>query len=194
MCSHTRFHGLGEREPWVYGEQAEEIVRKWLAWRYQLIPYLQSCALEAQQTGIPVMRSMVVAFPEDRIAWQFEQQYMLGGSLLVAPVVVPGGRVRYYLPAGRWYDIWDHTWVQGPGVFEKEMPLDRIPVFGREGSLLPLGPAVQHTGELREGLDLEQVWAFGNPCSGLKLPGLDLEIGTNGTISNLPPGVNFKIL
>jgi len=194
MCSHTRFHGLGEREPWVYGEQAEEIVRKWLAWRYQLIPYLQSCALEAQQTGIPVMRSMVVAFPKDRIAWQFEQQYMLGGSLLVAPVVVPGGRVRYYLPAGRWYDIWDHTWVQGPGVFEKDMPLDRIPVFGREGSLLPLGPAVQHTGELKEGLDLEQVWAFGNPCCGLKLPGLDLEIGTNGTISNLPPGVNFKIL
>jgi alpha-glucosidase (family GH31 glycosyl hydrolase) len=90
MCSHTRFHGLGEREPWVYGEEAETIVRKWLAWRYQLIPYLQGCALQAVKTGTPVMRSMVLAFPQDRIAWQFEQQYMLGDSLLVAPVVVPG--------------------------------------------------------------------------------------------------------
>ena len=78
MSSHTRFHGLGEREPWVYGEQAEEIVRKWLAWRYQLIPYLQGCALEANQTGMPVMRSMILAFPDDRIAWQFRAAVYAG--------------------------------------------------------------------------------------------------------------------
>ncbi len=191
MCSHTRFHGLGEREPWVYGEQALEIVRKWLAWRYQLIPYLQGCALEAHHTGMPVMRSMVLAFPQDRLAWQFDQQYMLGGSLLVAPVVVPGGKVRFYLPAGRWYDIWNAAWVEGPGLFEREVPLDHIPVFGREGTILPLGPAVQHTGQLKPRLDLQQIWAFGKPHCGMALPGLDLNISSSGKIGNLPPG--FKI-
>ena len=107
-----------------------KLCAKWLAWRYQLIPYLQGCALEANQTGMPVMRSMVLAFPEDRIAWQFEQQYMLGGSLLVVPVVVPGGKVRFYLPAGKWYDIWNQTWVEGARLFEQDVPLDHIPVSG----------------------------------------------------------------
>ncbi|MCS6994299.1 MAG: hypothetical protein NZP74_10755 [Anaerolineales bacterium] len=174
MTSHTRFHGTSPREPWFFGAQAEEIIRKWLAWRYQLIPYLQACALEAQATGLPVMRAMPLAFPDDPLAWGFEHQYMLGPSLLVAPVIQPGGKVRFYLPAGRWFDIWKHAWVQGPGLFEREMPLNQIPIFGREGTLLPLGPAVQHTGELKAELDLEQVWAFGEPQSGSTLPGLVL--------------------
>lgn len=194
MSSHTRFHGTSPREPWYYGEQAEEIVRRWLAWRYQLIPYLQGCALEASQSGMPVMRSMVLAFPEERLAWQFEQQYMLGPSLLVAPVLQTGGKVRFYLPAGNWYDIWNQTWVQGPGLFEWTVPLDHIPVFGREGTLLPLGPAVQHTGELKAGLDLEQVWAFGTPRNGLQLPGLNLSIGSDGAINNLPADVKIHIM
>jgi alpha-D-xyloside xylohydrolase len=192
MTSHTRFHGIGEREPWVYGEQAETIVRQWLAWRYQLIPYLQGCALEANRTGMPVMRSMVLSFPEDRIAWQFDQQYMLGGSLLVVPVLVPGGKVRFYLPAGTWYDIWNQVWVEGPGSFEREVPLDHIPVFGRKGTILPLGPAVQHTGELKPGLDLEQVWVFGAPQAGMQLPGLDLSVSPAGKLNNLPSGVSIK--
>ena len=194
MASHTRFHGIGEREPWVYGEQAEDIVRQWLAWRYQLIPYLQACALEAQQTGLPFMRSMVLSFPDDRAAWQFDQQYMLGGSLLVVPVVVPGGSSRFYLPAGRWYDIWNQAWFEGPGYFERQVPLDHIPVFGREGTILPLGPAVQHTGELKPGLDLEQVWAFGAPKAGMQLPGLNLSILSAGEIGNLPSGVKIKMI
>ncbi len=192
MASHTRFHGLGEREPWVYGEQAEDIIRKWLAWRYQLIPYLQGCALEASQTGMPVMRSMVLSFPVDRIAWQFDQQYMLGRALLVVPVVVPGGKVRFYLPSGKWFNIWNQTWIDGPGVFEWEVPLDHIPVFGRDGTILPLGPAVQHTGELKVGLDLEQVWVFGPPRSGMQLPGLNISPSSDGEFSDLPTDVKIK--
>jgi alpha-D-xyloside xylohydrolase len=193
MCSHTRFHGIGEREPWVYGEEAEDIVRKWLHWRYQLIPYLQGCALEASRSGLPVMRSMVLAFPQDQIAWGFENQYMLGPSLLVAPVIEPGGGVRYYLPAGKWYDIWEGSWVEGPGVFTRNMPLDKIPVFGKAGTILPLGPQVQHTGELNPGLHLAQVWSFGEPNEGMMLPGLDLSISPAGELIGLPEGVEFKI-
>ncbi|NLG71254.1 MAG: alpha-xylosidase [Chloroflexi bacterium] len=192
MASHTRFHGQGEREPWVYGEQAERVVREWLQWRYRLIPYLQACALEAHRTGMPVMRSMVLAFPEDRIAWTFENQYMLGGSLLVAPVVEPGGKARFYLPAGRWFDLCRQCWIEGPGYFERQEPLEQIPVFGREGSLLPLGPAVQHTGELKADLDLNQVWVFGTPRQGMALPGLDIEIAADGSLTGLPPHVKVR--
>ena len=192
MASHTRFHGLGEREPWVYGEKAEGIVRQWLEWRYRLIPYLQACALEASATGMPVMRAMPLAFPSDPLAWQFDQQYMLGPSLLVVPVLVPGGAVRFYLPAGRWYDIWNKEWLEGPGFFERSVPLDHIPVFGREGALLPLGPVVQHTGQLKPGLDLNEIWAFGTPRSGLALPGLTLEVTPSGEISNCPSGVKVR--
>ena len=193
MCSHTRFHGIGEREPWVYGEEAEAIVRTWLRWRYQMIPYLQSCALEASQTGMPVMRAMPLAFPNDRVVWSFEEQYMLGPALLVAPVVEPGGFVRYYLPDGEWYDIWDETWVKGPQYIERQVPLDRIPVFGRKGQILPLGPAVQHTGELNPGLHLEQIWCFGEPEHGIALPGINLNLSPNGSLTGVPEGVPVMI-
>jgi alpha-D-xyloside xylohydrolase len=193
MSSHTRFHGIGEREPWVYGEEAETIVRQWLQWRYQLIPYLQGCAVEANRTGMPVMRSMVLAFPNDHIAWQFEGQYMLGPSLLVAPVVEAGGRVRYYLPAGEWFDIWRGSWVKGPGFFEEQSPLDRIPVFGRKGMILPLGPVVQHTGQLKPGLHLEQIWCFGKPQQGMALPGMDLSVSPSGDLLGTPEKLSVII-
>lgn len=194
MCSHTRFHGLGEREPWVYGQEAERIVREWLNWRYQLIPYLQACAIEAHHTGVPVMRSMVLAFPEDFSARHFECQYMLGPSLLVAPVIVAGGCVRYYLPPGDWYDIWEEKWVAGPQVITREVPLTHIPVFGRAGNILPLGPKVQHTGELDPGLDLEQVWCFGKPQEGMALPGVEIGLSASGALSGVPQGVPVKVL
>jgi len=191
MSSHTRFHGIGEREPWTYGEEAEDIIRKWLAWRYQLIPYLQGCAMQANQSGIPVIRSMALAFPEERMTWQFDQQYMFGDALFVAPVVVPGGSVRYYLPEGNWFDIWNQKWVEGGRLMEGTMPLDSIPVYGREGSILPLGPAVQHTGQLKPGLDLEQVWVFGKAKRGMQLPGLMIKPSSDGELTGLPADVRI---
>lgn len=193
MCSHTRFHGIGEREPWVYGEETEAIVREWLHWRYRMIPYLQACALEASQTGMPVMRAMPLAFPEDRIAWFFEGQYLLGPALLVAPVLEPGGKVRFYLPPGEWFDIWEENWLQGPQVIESHMSLDRIPVFGRKGHILPLGPIVQHTGELAPGLHLEEIWCFGEPQQGMSLPGMSLTPSPSGALVGVPAGVEVII-
>jgi alpha-D-xyloside xylohydrolase len=191
MASHTRFHGIGEREPWAYGEETEAIIRNWLAWRYQMIPYLQGCAMQANETGMPVMRSMVLAFPEERMTWQFDQQYMLGDSLFVAPVVVPGGEVRYYLPEGNWFDIWNETWVEGGRLMEETMPLDRIPIFGREGCILPMGPAVQHTGQLKPEMDLEQIWVFGKAQHGMQLPGLKIKASSDGKLSGIPADVKI---
>ncbi|MFC1878697.1 glycoside hydrolase family 31 protein [Chloroflexota bacterium] len=192
MMSHTRFHGAGHREPWIYGEEAEAIIKKWLAWRYRLIPYLQACALEACRNGLPVMRAMPLAFPDDPLAWGFEEQYMLGPALLVVPVLVPEGKVRFYLPDGDWYDLWSGEHFEGSQLIERTVPLDHIPVFGRAGAILPLGPAVLHTGELNPVLHLSEVWVFGELKEGISLPGLDLSVG-NGMISNLPGDVQVKI-
>jgi alpha-D-xyloside xylohydrolase len=80
--------------------------------------------------------------------------------------------------------------VQGGRLVESDVPLDHIPVFGREGTLLPLGPAVQHTGQLSPGLDLQEVWAFGKPTNGIQLPGLDLSV-LEGKVPSLPQNVKW---
>jgi alpha-D-xyloside xylohydrolase len=188
LASHTRFHGTSPREPWHYGDDVERIVRQWLEWRYRLIPYLEACALEAHRTGLPVMRAMAIAFPDERAAWAFEHQYLLGPSLLVAPVVEPGGRAQVYLPAGAWYDVTTGERREGPAVLDLTVSLDRSPVFGREGFMVPLGPSVQHTGEQGPAPHIEEVWAFGAPAHALELPGLVL----HADLSQLPPGTRLR--
>ena len=189
MSSHTRFHGPGPREPWEYGEEVERDVRQWLEWRYRLIPYLEACALEASRTGLPLMRAMPLAFPEDRLAWGFEEQYTLGPALLVAPVLHPRGKVCVYLPRGVWYGLWAEECVWGPRVLDLTMPLNSLPVYGREGFLLPLGPTAQHTGQLGTESRIDEIWAFGMPQQGIELPGLLLQVENRegeAIVSGLP--------
>jgi alpha-D-xyloside xylohydrolase len=150
LASHTRFHGVGPREPWEYGSEIETIIRSWLNFRYRLIPYLEECAQEAHTTGMPIMRAMPLAFPNDRAAWAFDTQYMLGPALLVAPLLKPGGKAAIYLPHGVWYDLWTGEELEGGGVIERNYPLNRFPLFGRKGASLILGPEAQHTDEFEE--------------------------------------------
>jgi len=169
-CSHTRFHGIGEREPWAFGDEAEAIVRRWCEWRMRLVPYLQASALEATRTGIPVMRAMPLAFPDEPDTWDAQLQYLLGPSLLVAPVVRADGRVRIVLPQGRWFDLTAGEWLDGGRSIERTYALGDVPLFGREGHVLPLGPVVQHTGELSGPLVVDEVLAFGATTAELTLP------------------------
>lgn len=164
MCSHTRFHGVGEREPWIYGPEVEAIITEWIRFRYRLIPYIKECEKEAIKTGLPVVRSMVLSFPHEKVAWSFEEQYMLGETLLVAPIIQPGNQVSVYLPKGNWYHLWSGQLYQGgQEVVFTDVPLNEIPVFGREGTCLPLGPVVQHTGQLNDVEVVEELWIFGDP-------------------------------
>ncbi len=167
FSSHIRVHGIGEREPWAFGADAEAIARKWLLFRYRLLPYLQRVIAEATATGLPVMRAMPLAFPGDVQARRFETQFMCGDALLVAPIVAAGGEVDIALPEGAWYDINTRQRVQGRSVIRYTATLDQFPVFGREGYALPLGRAVQHTGEIDIARPLEQLWVFGTPAQPL---------------------------
>jgi alpha-D-xyloside xylohydrolase len=167
FSSHIRVHGIGEREPWAFGAEAEAIARKWLLFRYRLLPYLQHVIAAATATGLPVMRAMPLAFPDDALARGFETQFMCGDALLVAPIIAAGGEVEIALPKGAWYDINDRQRLPGGSVLRYKAALDHFPVFGREGFVLPLGPAVQHTGEIDPERPLEQLWIFGAPTEPL---------------------------
>jgi len=94
-----------------------------------------------------VVRPMCLEFPHDPLAGALDRQYMLGPSLLVAPVFNDEGRCGVYLPAGRWYDFWTNEPSLGPAHLELDVPLERVPLFVRDDSILPLAPAMDYVGQ-----------------------------------------------
>lgn len=164
FCSHFRYHGIGEREPWAFGEEAERIALGWLNFRYRLIPYLMGVLEQSGRIGLPVMRGMALAFPRDRAAHAFDTQYLCGEALLVAPIISAGGEVEVYFPRGdTWFDIYTGERYEGGAVARIAKPLDQLPVFGRAGHVLCLGPAVRHTGEIDERAPVDELWVFDTP-------------------------------
>jgi alpha-D-xyloside xylohydrolase len=154
LSSHTRFHGVGPREPWHFGEKAVEVVREFARLRYRLLPYLYALAHEAHETGLPVVRPLWLEYPDDPHSPYMDRQYLLGPYLLVAPVLNEEGRCNVYLPPGRWYDWWDGTVVEGPRYLSASggsVPIERLPLFVRGDSLLPLAPVMDHVGQSASG-------------------------------------------
>src|SRR5438128_7835509 len=167
FSSHMRMHGLGPREPWTFGKDTEAIARQWIEFRYRLLPYLKTVIAQATATGMPVMRAMPLAFPGVALTRGYETQFMCGDALLIAPIVSPGGEVEVALPPGAWYDLASRQRLAGRQVIRYRAPLDKFPVFGREGYALPLGPVVQHTGEIDLARPLDALWVFGKPAQPL---------------------------
>lgn len=146
----SRAHHEGDTavEPWMFPPYAMEAARKAIELKYTLLPYIYTCAHEAWETGLPLMRAMFLEFPEDRECRRTDMQFMFGESLLVAPVVEKGARTReVYLPKGRWYDWYDGTVYEGGHYVTVPAPLDKTPVFVKEGSMVPTGPVVMHTAQ-----------------------------------------------
>jgi alpha-D-xyloside xylohydrolase len=142
-------HMTSNLGPWDFDQETLDIFRKFAVLRTQLFPYLYQAVHEASQTGIPVIRPMVLAFQEDPGASQHVFQYMFGPDLLVAPVYQPGTFRTVYLPRGRWYNFWDGTPHEGPTSVEVNAPLDRLPLFVRAGAIIPMVPADVQTLVLR---------------------------------------------
>jgi len=139
FCSHFRFHGVGLREPWHFGAQAERVTRHWLKLRERLRPYIARTIVDSCESGLPVMRAMPLACPRERPAWSYDTQYMFGSDLFVAPIVRAGGAVEFWLPEGRWLNLFDGIRHDGGCVTrETGVPLDRLPVFRRADRPSPL--------------------------------------------------------
>lgn len=146
-----RVHGYQtDTEFWRYGDQVEAISRQYLELRYRLLPYIYSLASETSRTGVPLLRPFVFDFADDEKALDERHAYMFGRALHVAPVTEPGVKDwPVYLPRtpGGWFDLWTGEHRDGGRVHTVAAPLDRIPLHGRAGSILPLGPVVQSTAE-----------------------------------------------
>jgi len=158
FSAHIRLHGIGPREPWSYGEEAGAAASSALQLRYRLIPYLHQAMKSSSECGLPVQRAMALAFPEERAAWAFEDQFMFGEHLLVAPCLKPGGKVECYLPAGNWQQFPSGGSFVGGRCHTLELALDEMAVFARAGEKIPLGPAIQHTDELAGIAVTEEYW------------------------------------
>ena len=132
----------------LHNAAVEPICRKYLNTRSALMPYLYSAVRETHTTGIPLIRSLGLSFPDDPTAWAMADAYLWGPSLLVAPVFEQGATERkVYLPAGGWYDFWTGKRMEGGKTVLVSAPLDTMPLFVRAGSILPTGPVKQYVAE-----------------------------------------------
>lgn len=156
LSSHSRLHGSSSyRVPWLFGEAAVETVRRYTMLKCRLMPYLYSLSVHAHRTGVPVMRAMALEFPGDLACEELDRQYMLGDSLLVAPVFRRDGAVDYYLPEGRWTHLLTGETRNGGAWWRETYDLQNLPLFVRENSILPLGKSETLTDyDYLDGLEL----------------------------------------
>jgi alpha-D-xyloside xylohydrolase len=145
--SHIRFNGAPPRWPWSFGDRSVENYRKYGKLRYRLMPYLYSHAYNATKTGLPIMRAMVLEFQDDPSTHNLQDQYMFGDALLVAPVYKPVNIRNVYLPAGTWYEYETGKEFAGPTTLQIEPPLEVLPLYIRENSIIPMGPEIDYIGE-----------------------------------------------
>ncbi|KAL8278546.1 hypothetical protein RQP46_009038 [Phenoliferia psychrophenolica] len=139
LSSHSRLHGSGSvRVPWVYDDEAVEVLKRFTTLKARLMPYLFLKAIEAHTTGIPVLRPMVLEFPDDPATHYLDRQYMLGESLLVAPVFDTSS-VSFYVPEGVWISFLDGKSYTGPRWFKENHSFLSLPLLVRPGSVLVVG-------------------------------------------------------
>ncbi|MFF7676863.1 alpha-xylosidase [Actinacidiphila glaucinigra] len=140
LSSHSRLHGSKSyRVPWEFGEEAVAVTRDFTRLKNRLMPYLFRAALQARDEGTPMMRAMVLEFPDDPACHHLDRQYMLGDDVLVAPVLSADGEVEYYVPAGTWTHLLTGERVEGPGWRRETHGFDTLPLLARPGSVVPFG-------------------------------------------------------
>lgn len=138
--------GTRDHEPWSFGPEIEKIARKAIRLRYELLPYLYSEFRQACETGLPVMRPLILDFQDDPNVYGINDEFLFGREILAAPVTRPGDRKRLvYLPKGGWYDFYTKTRLEGGRFIIADAPLDRIPLFVREGAIIPMAQSACST-------------------------------------------------
>ncbi|OBT72124.1 hypothetical protein VF21_09169 [Pseudogymnoascus sp. 05NY08] len=171
LSSHSRLHGSGSyRVPWLIDStgEASAVLRKFVNLKHTLMPYLYNSAIQSHETGIPMLRALFLEFPNDRSTWHLDTQYMLGESLLVAPVFNAEGKVEYYLPSGRWYGLLDGKFREGAGYITENHGFDSLPLLLRPGKAAILG---------KGGKIVQYDWASEFKVLINPVEGMDIEVG-----------------
>lgn len=140
LSSHSRLHGsTSYRVPWAYDDEAVDVVRFFTRLKARLMPYLYRAAVQAHEEGIPMMRSMVLEFPNDHMCQYLDRQYMLGDSLLVAPIFNENGIGEYYLPDGVWTNFFTGEQRKGGRWQKDSCGYCDIPLWVRPNSIIAVG-------------------------------------------------------
>ena len=185
LSSHSRLHGSSSyRVPWLFDEESCDVVRKFTRLKCRLMPYLYGAAMEAHEHGTPMMRPMMLEFPDDPACDTLDRQYMMGESLLVAPVFHADSHVDYYLPDGLWTSLLDGRKVQG-GHWQKEThDFLSLPLMVRPGTVLPMGkhddrPDYDYT----DGLELHVYQLAEGQTVTVKIPDLKGQLAATYTVT-----------
>jgi alpha-D-xyloside xylohydrolase len=140
LSSHSRLHGSSSyRVPWHFDEESVDVLRLFTRLKLSLMPYLYEAARTAHTEGVPMMRAMILEFPDDPGCAPLERQYMLGPDLLVAPVFDDEGDVTYYVPEGTWTHYLTGETVTGPRWTRERHGFDSVPLLVRPGAVIPVG-------------------------------------------------------
>ncbi len=151
FCPIFRVHGTrntDQNELWSYGPEAQAILTNFDRLRYELLPYIYSLAWKITSDNYTIMRPLVMDFASDARVVDIGDQFMFGPAFLVNPVTEPGVPTRrLYLPKARWYDFWTGATVDGGKNVDAPAPLERIPLYVRAGSILPVGPDLEYAAQ-----------------------------------------------
>jgi alpha-glucosidase len=137
--------GNPDQEPWSYGNRLEVINRNSINLRYRLLPYLYNGFYQASRTGLPIMRALLLDYPDDPEAVHQDEEFLFGDDLLVAPIIKPEETEQWaYLPRGKWFDFFTDHLYQGPTYATVSAPLGRTPLFVRGGAIIPTQQVVEY--------------------------------------------------
>lgn len=144
-CAHTR-----DQEPWAFDEETLSINRKYIKLRYRLLPYLYDLMWDGENTGLPVMRPLVLHYEHDNKVQEINDEFLFGENILVAPILEQGKSFRaVYLPEGQWIDYWTKEKYEGKRIILKEAPIDICPIYIKQGSIIPNYPDMNYIGEMK---------------------------------------------
>jgi alpha-D-xyloside xylohydrolase len=160
FLSHSRIHGIGDREIYNFGPETFRICRDYIRLRYRLLPYLYGSAMKCVEHSLPMARALVIEYQDDPNVWNVGDEYLLGDSLLVAPITDETDRRAVYLPAGVWTDWWTGERLTGGSWRTIEADIETLPLYIREGGIIPMGPVMNYVGERKVGDITVKIAAF----------------------------------
>ena len=166
LSSHTRAHGAPPTEPWLISESFTKAFRDCAEMKYRLMPYVYAQAKDCSDRGLPMVRALLVEFPDDPGAWLVEDEYMFGSQMLVAPLLESGNSRTVYLPRGKWIDYQKGKVYDGG---YQTIEAGKIPavILVRDGSVIPHAPLAQRTDQIRwDKLDMRTYKASAKRCVG----------------------------
>ena len=162
--SRAHHEGNNAVEPGLFGHEAEQIAKKSIELKYQLHPYIYSYARKAYDTGLPIMRALLLEYPNDEKTYSINDQFLLGQELLIAPVVKEGAKSRnIYLPQGNWIDYNTNKEYEGEQLINYTVSLSTIPMFVKKGAIIPKMPIMQYIGQIENAPKIIEIFPSEKP-------------------------------